>query len=74
MTHGIDIDSWHRQGLMVHKLTHGIDMDSCDRHGLMELTTGMVLTQTHGIVLVLLNNTRKRGQSAPHMTCFFYTL
>ena len=42
-THGTDIDSWYRQGLMVLTLTHGIDMDSWYRHRLM------VQTWTQGI-------------------------
>ena len=61
-THGVDMDSWYRYGLMV--LT-----DSWYRHGLIVLTTPMVLTQTHGVVSVLLNHTRKRGPSVAFLCC-----
>ena len=69
-TNGIDIDSWYRHGLMLYTWTHGIDMDSWYRHGLMVVTTPMVLTQTHGIVLVLLNHTCTRGPSVARMRDF----
>ena len=36
-THGIDMDSGYRHGLMVQKWTHGIDIDSWYGHGVMEL-------------------------------------
>ena len=58
---------------MVLTWTHGIEMDSWYRHGLLVLTTPMVLTQTHGIVLVLLNQTRTRGTSVTRMRTFFNT-
>ena len=38
------MDSWYR---------HGIDIDSWYQHGLMVLTTPMVSTKTHGIVISL---------------------
>ena len=34
-THGIDMDSWYRNGCMVQIWTQGRDMDSWNRHGLM---------------------------------------
>ena len=46
-------------------------MDSWYRHGLMVLTTPMVLTQTDGIVSVLLNHTRARGPSFTLMRDFW---
>ena len=49
-------------------------MGSWYRHGLMVLTTPMVLTQTHGIVLVLLNHTRTRGPSVTRVRDFFNAL
>ena len=49
-THGIDMDSWYRHGLMVKIAIHGIHMGSWYIYGLMVLTTPMVLTQTHDIV------------------------
>ena len=57
-THGIDMDSWFIHGLMVNTWTHGIGKDSWYGNWLMAFTTPMVLTSTHGIVLVLLNHTR----------------
>ena len=63
-THGTDIDSWYRQGLMVLTLTHGIDIDSWYRHGFI------VLTQSYGIVSVLLNHTHTKGLSVAHMRDF----
>ena len=66
-THSIDMNSWYRHGLMVATWNHGMDMDSWYRHGLMVLTAPMVLTQTHGIVSVLLNNTHTRGPSVTRM-------
>ena len=38
----------------------------------MVLTTPIVLTQTHGIVLVLLNHTRTRGPSVTRMPDILY--
>ena len=69
--HGIDKASWYRHGLIVYTWTHGIDMGSWYRHALMVLTTPMVLTQTHGIVPVLLNHTRTRGPSVARMRDFY---
>ena len=71
--HGIDMDSRYRHGLLVLTKIHGIeniDKDSWYRKGLMVLTTPMVLTQRYGIVLVLLNHTRTRGQSVARMQDF----
>ena len=45
-THGIYMDSWYGQGLIVKTWTHGIDMGSWYRHGHMVLTTPMALTLT----------------------------
>ena len=45
-------------------------MDSWYRHGLMVLTTPMVLTSTHGIVSVLMNNKHTRGPSVASMRDF----
>ena len=70
-THGIDMDSWYRHGLMVLTWTHGIDKDSWYRHALVLLTTPLVLTKTHGIVSVLLNHTCTRGPSVARMQDFF---
>ena len=56
---------------MVLTWTHGIDMNSWYRHGLMLLTKLMVLTQTHGIVLLLLSHTSTRGPSVSRMRDFF---
>ena len=42
-THGIDMESCYRHGLMIKTWTLGIDMDSLYRHGLM------AMTWTHGI-------------------------
>ena len=50
----------------------GIDKDLLYRQGLMVLTSPMVLTQTHGIVSVLLNHTCTRGPSVTPMLDFFY--
>ena len=69
-THGIDIDLWYRHGLMVYTWTHGKDMDSLYRQALMVLTKPMVLTQTHGIVSVLLNHSCTRGPSVARMWDF----
>ena len=69
-THGKDMYSWYRHGLMVLTWTYGIDMDSWYRHGLMVVTTPMVLTKTHGILLVLLKHMRTRGPSVAHMRDF----
>ena len=51
----------YRHGFMVKTWIHGIDIDSWYRHGLIVLTTLMAFTQTHGIVLVLLNHTCIEG-------------
>ena len=69
-THGIDMDTWFRHGLMVKTCTHGIGQDSQYVHRLMILTTPMVLTKTHGIVSVLLNYTHTRGPSVACMRDF----
>ena len=69
--HGIDMDSCLRHGLMVYPWTYGKDMDSWYIHRLVVLTTPMVLTQTHGIVSILLNHTHTRGQSVARMWNFF---
>ena len=45
ISHGLNMDSWYRNGLLGQSWTHGIDIDSWCRLGLM------VLTQTHGIDL-----------------------
>ena len=52
-------DLWYRHGLMALIGTHGIDMG----HGknLNSPMVPMVLTQTHGIVPLLLNNTYTIG-------------
>ena len=41
-----------------------------NRHGLMVLTTLIVLTNPHGIELVLLNQTQNRGPSVVSMWDF----
>ena len=69
-THGIDMDTWFRHGLMVKTCTHGIGQDSQYVHRLMILTTPMVLTKTHGIVSVLRNHTHTRGPSVACMQDF----
>ena len=48
-THGIDMDSRYRHGLMVQILTHGKDMHSWYRHGLMAQTWTHGNDKTHGI-------------------------
>ena len=68
LTHGIDMDSWYRHGLMVWKWIHGIDL--WYRHGLMVLTTPMVFTETDGIVSVLLDHTHMRRPSVARMRDF----
>ena len=57
---------------MVLTRTHGIDKDLWYRQQLMVLTTLIVLTKTHGIELVILNNTRTRGPSVTSMQDFFW--
>ena len=64
-THGLDMDSRYRHGLMV--LAKTIQRY---RHRLMVLTTPTVLTSTHGIVSVLLNHTRTTGPSVARMRDF----
>ena len=59
---------------MVLTRTHGIDKDLWYGQGLMVLTTPMVLTQTHGIELVILNHTRTRGRSVTRMRDFFFQI
>ena len=66
-THGMDIESWYRHGLMVWTWPHGFDKYSWYRHRLRVLTTPMVLTLTHGILLVLLNHTLTTGPGVAHM-------
>ena len=61
------MDSWYRHGLMIQTWIYGIDMDSWYRHGPMVLTTPMVLSHTHGTVLVLVNHTQTRGLRVAHM-------
>ena len=56
------------------KWLHGMNMDSWYEHGIMVLTIPMVLTQTHGIVSVLLNHTRTRGLSVTRIRDFFLLL
>ena len=70
LTHGIDLDSLYRHGLMVETWTLGIDIHSWYKHGLMVLTKPMVSTQTHGIVSVLLNHTHTRGPGVACMQKF----
>ena len=60
-THGKYMGSWYRHGLIIWTWTHGIE-------------NTMVLTQTHGIVSVLLNHTRMRGPSVTRMRDFFVAL
>ena len=57
--HGVDIDSWYWQGLMVWTWTNGID----STHG---------IDLTHGIESVLLNHTCMRGSSVARMRDFVY--
>ena len=61
--HGIGMDSWYRHGLVAKTWTYGIHIDSWYRHGLMVFNTPMVLTQTDGLLLVLLNHTHIIGPS-----------
>ena len=65
------MDLQYRHGLMVQTRTHGIDIGSWYRHQLMVSTKAMLLTQTPGIVLVLLNHTRTRGPNVTRMQNFF---
>ena len=58
-------DLWTKRGVLL----GCIDKDSWYRYGLMVLTP-MVLTQTHGIELVLLIHTHTRGPSVTHMRFF----
>ena len=73
-THGIDLDLLFRHGLMVQTWTYGIGKDSWYGHRLMVLTTLMVLTYTHGIVLVLLNHTHTKGPKGARLRDFFLSI
>ena len=72
-THGIDMNSWYRHGLIVQKWTHGIDMDSWYWQRLMVWTQTYGIDNTHGIDL---NSWCSIGTPEPHTyeraECYLY--
>ena len=68
-THGIDMESWYRHGLMVRKWTHVIDMNLWYRHKLMVLPTPMVLTQAQGTPE---SHTNERAECFPYAGYIYF--
>ena len=66
-THCVDLASWYRHGGIL-SISFDIDLDPWYREHLM------VKTETHGIVLIFLNNTQTRGKSVGCIRDFPYSL